>query len=77
MVEDLSSEVKKNNKLVSQIKKDDNKIKSISKEEGNIQKKKKIKINGSLSIIQSIIEPGFQIEIPIDNSLIGIFSVKR
>lgn len=70
MVEDLSSEVNELNKLVSHLQQDDNKIESISKEADNIQKK----LNGSLSIIQSIIEPGYRIEIPIDNTSIGIFA---
>ena len=47
MVEDLSSEVKKNNKLVSQIKKDDNKINELI---SFVEKKQKWRYEKSLIV---------------------------
>lgn len=70
IVEDLSNEVNDLNKLVSHLQQNDNKIESISKEADNIQ----TNLNKSLSVIQSIIDPGYRVEIPINNTSVGIFA---
>lgn len=70
MIENLNDEVCELNKLVISLKQDENKINSISKEADQIQEK----LNGSLSIIKNIIEPGYRVEIPISNSANGIFA---